>query len=120
MRSLTVGGQSGNYKCHILLERGSVTRFLTSISSQIEPIWALINRLNWFFINIRFREDILNYSSTNSTPRRLTLRLVEFFCQYLLYNEFLSKTILDCLSGAQMGSIHEKNININMSPRVSH
>ena len=29
--------------------------------------------------------------------------------EYLRENEFLSKTILACLSGAQMGSIHEKN-----------
>ena len=29
--------------------------------------------------------------------------------EYLRENEFLRKTILACLSGAQMGSIHEKN-----------
>ena len=29
------------------------------------------------------------------------------FREYLRENEFLSKTILACLSGAQMGSIHE-------------
>ena len=32
-----------------------------------------------------------------------------FKFEYLRENEFLRKTILACLSGAQMGSIHEKN-----------
>ena len=32
-----------------------------------------------------------------------------FEFEYLRENEFLSKTILACLSGAQMGSIYEKN-----------
>ena len=32
-----------------------------------------------------------------------------FKIEYLRENEFLRKTILACLSGAQMGSIHEKN-----------
>ena len=32
-----------------------------------------------------------------------------FKFEYLCENEFLRKTILACLSGAQMGSIHEKN-----------
>ena len=32
-----------------------------------------------------------------------------FKFKYLCENEFLRKTILACLSGAQMGSIHEKN-----------
>ena len=32
-----------------------------------------------------------------------------FKFEYLRENEFLSKTILACLSGAQVGSIHEKN-----------
>ena len=43
------------------------------------------------------------------TPRRLTLRGVEFFelkFEYLRKNEFFSKTILNCLSGAQVGWIH--------------
>ena len=31
-----------------------------------------------------------------------------FKFEYLCENEFLRKTILACLSGAQMGSIHEK------------
>ena len=30
------------------------------------------------------------------------------FCEYLRENEFFSETILDCLSGTQMSSIHEK------------
>ena len=30
------------------------------------------------------------------------------FREYLRENEFFSETILDCLSGTQMGSIHEK------------
>ena len=34
---------------------------------------------------------------------------MNFKFEYLRENEFLSKTILACLSGAQMGSIHEKN-----------
>ena len=29
------------------------------------------------------------------------------FCEYFRKNKFLSKTILACLSGAQMASIHE-------------
>ena len=33
---------------------------------------------------------------------------VEFF-EYLRENELLRKTMLVCLPGAQMGSIHEKN-----------
>ena len=32
-----------------------------------------------------------------------------FKFEYLRENEFLRKTILACLSGAQMGLIHEKN-----------
>ena len=36
-----------------------------------------------------------------------------FFPEYLRENEFLSKTIVDCLSGTQMGSIHEKKIAKN-------
>ena len=32
-----------------------------------------------------------------------------FKFEYLCKNEFLRKTILACLSGAQLGSIHEKN-----------
>ena len=31
----------------------------------------------------------------------------QIFREYLRENEFLSKTILACLSGAQMASIHE-------------
>ena len=57
------------------------------------------------------------------TRRRLTLRRVglravldcaesnvsNFKFENLRENEFLRKIILTCLSGAQMGSIHEKN-----------
>ena len=32
--------------------------------------------------------------------------------EYLRENEFLRKTILACLSEAQMGSIHEKKIEV--------
>ena len=32
------------------------------------------------------------------------------FRKYLCESEFCSKTFLDCLSGTQMGSIHEKNL----------
>ena len=41
------------------------------------------------------------------TPRSVSLRGVEFFPEFLSENEFLSKTISACLSGAQMASIHE-------------
>ena len=34
---------------------------------------------------------------------------LNFKFEYLGENQFLRKTILACLSGAQMGSIHEKN-----------
>ena len=45
--------------------------------------------------------------SKSSTPRSVTLRIAEFF---ELENKLLRKTILACVSGAKMGSIHEKNI----------
>ena len=32
------------------------------------------------------------------------------FREYFPENEFFSETILDCLSGTRMGSIHEKNL----------
>ena len=35
-----------------------------------------------------------------------------FKFEYLRENEFLRKAILACLSGAQMGSIHEKKIKV--------
>ena len=37
----------------------------------------------------------------------LVTALSQIFREYLRENEFLSKTILVCLSGAQMASIHE-------------
>ena len=64
------------------------------------PFGPYLKRLKRFFLKIHFREDIRIQSST---PRRLTLSGVE----YLGENEFWSKTILACLSGAQMASIHE-------------
>ena len=33
--------------------------------------------------------------------------LSHVFCKYLRENEFISETILDCLSGTQMGCINE-------------
>ena len=69
-------------------------------------------------------------TARSQTPHRLTLRGVlpgtilslqasvlacvesnfsYFQFEYLRENEFLTKTILACLSGAQMGSINEKN-----------
>ena len=36
------------------------------------------------------------------------------FCEYLSENKFFSETILDCLSGTQMGLIHEKKIAKNL------
>ena len=42
------------------------------------------------------------------TPRSIILRGVTFFCEYLCKNEPFSDSILDCLSGTQMGLIHEK------------
>ena len=47
-----------------------------------------------------------------STLLSVSLResyFLNFKFEYLCENEFLRKTILACLSGAQMGSIHEKN-----------
>ena len=45
------------------------------------------------------------------TPRSVSLRRVQLhagnFREYLRKNKFLSKTILACLSGAQMASFHE-------------
>ena len=43
----------------------------------------------------------------------LTARSHIFFPTYLRENVFLSKTIVDCLSGTQMGSIYEKKIAKN-------
>ena len=43
------------------------------------PSGPLINRLKWYFLKIRFCEDIRILSSKNSTPRRLTLRGIEIF-----------------------------------------
>ena len=37
------------------------------------------------------------------------LNVSNFKFEYLCENEFLRKTILACLSGAQMGLIHENN-----------
>ena len=42
-----------------------------------------------------------------------------WFLEYLQENEFLSKTIFACLSGAQMASIHEiKNKNLMTAPLI--
>ena len=47
---------------------------------------------------------LVDFKQANTARSRI-------FHEYLRENEFLSKTIFVCLSGAQMGSIHEiKNI----------
>ena len=43
------------------------------------PSGPLINRLKWFCLKIRFREDIRIPSSKNSTQRSVILRRVENF-----------------------------------------
>ena len=45
------------------------------------PSGPLINRLKWFRLTIRFREDIRILSSKNSTLRSVILSGVEFFWQ---------------------------------------
>ena len=53
-------GQEPDNQWRLLIHyRGSVTRFSTSIFfHQSNPSGPLINRLNWFFLKIRFGEDI--------------------------------------------------------------
>ena len=48
------------------------------------------------------------HSPTLRTAQYHTARS-HVFCEYLCENEFFSETILDCLSGTQMGWINEKN-----------
>ena len=57
--------------------------------SWIEPIWTPDKQAKMGFLKICFREDI------------------GLFCKYLCKNEFLSTSILACLSVARMGSIHK-------------
>ena len=73
------------------------------------PPGPLINRLKWFCLKIHFREDIQIQNS------KFKVRLCavshcdcagHVFREYLRENEFFRDTILDCLSGTQMGWIN--------------
>ena len=53
---------------------------------------------------VRLRAVLYCVESDSAQANTAQIRI---FREYLRENEFLSKTILACLSGAQMGSIHE-------------
>ena len=69
------------YSINWVLKEAESRDFRPLFFSWIKPIWPLINRLKWFCLKIRIREDIRIRSLKNSTSRSVILHRVENFWQ---------------------------------------
>ena len=85
---------------------------MESDSAQYHTVRSLTQRSVrqfWIFGHFNFPNlRSVIFTAQSPTPRSITLHGVTFFTNIFAKRNILSKTILDRLSGTQMGSIHKK------------
>ena len=92
----------------ITLRRGRLHAVLDIF--EFSDIW--ISRLSalWYCAE----SDSAQCDTARSLTRHSNTARSRIFRDFLCENKFFSETILDCLSGSQMGPIHEKKIAKNL------
>ena len=87
----------------------SLTSLLGAVSHCAEYDYAQSQTILdfWTFL---FLDSAQCDTARSLTLRSITLRGVTFLANIFAINKFFSETILDCLSGTQMGSIHDKKL----------
>ena len=92
----------------ITLRRGRLRAVLDIF--EFSDIWISWLSALWYCAE----SDSAQCDTARSLTRHSNTARSRIFHDFLCENKFFSETILDCLSGSQMGPIHEKKIAKNL------